>query len=455
MNRSVKILQFGEGNFLRAFADYIIDTGNEIGVLDTDVVIVNPLPTKLFEGFEKQKCRYNVAVQGVSGGNRIEDERAITCVKDAISPQYEYEKYESIILSEELRFVISNTTEAGITLDLTDDFELFYPNSFPGKVTKLLYKRFKHFNGDVKMGLHFIPVELIEANGDTLKYCVLELAKQWNLGDKFIAWVHNSCTFANTLVDRIVSGYPRNSIEKYDKKLGYRDELLVVTEPFYLWVIDADARLREELPLDKVTDHVIFVSDIRPYRERKVRLLNGSHTTLTPVALLYGKSFVRECMTDPILSRFLEKAVTEEIIPTVTCLPENELYKFYSDVKERFGNPFMDHSLVSISLNTVSKFHTRVLPSIVGYYNKYNQISPLLAFAFAATLEYMVKAESFNDSENVLEFISNHKNDDTKTLISSAKEIFDINVEGFYEKALEYLCEIRENGIVNALEKLI
>ena len=453
MKRSVKILQFGEGNFLRAFADYIIDKANVSGVLNTDVCIVNPLPTKLNEQFKISNFRYNVAVQGILNDARVDSIYKVNCVADALSPQYEIDAYNELIISEDLRFVISNTTEAGIVFDDGDDFSLPYPRSFPGKVTKLLYTRFEHFKADADKGLHFIPVELIDANGDTLKNCVIALAKLWKLPNAFLEWIDTACTFANTLVDRIVSGYPKGNIEKFDEKLQYHDGLLVVTEPFYLWVIDADERLKKELPLNKVTNNVIFVPDIRPYRERKVRLLNGGHTTLTPVALLSGKKYVRECMADGLLSAYLDKAVSEEIIPTVTSLPKTELEKFYRYVRERFANPFMDHSLESISLNTVSKFHTRVLPSIEGYFRSYNKLPSLLTFAFAATLEYMAKAENFNDTPKVLEFIAAHKNDDAKTLTEASKEIFDIRIDGFFDAALCALLDIRESGIIKALEK--
>lgn len=455
--RPIRVMQFGEGNFLRAFADYILETANDSGIADTNVAIVNPLPYELPDRFAKQSCTYNVVVRGLQDGEKVDRERIITCVEKAISPVSEAEAYRELYLSPELRFVISNTTEAGIVLDREDDYNLPYPKSFPGKVTKLLHERFLHFKGAADKGLFFLPVELIEENGTNLKRCVLELAKIWNLGEEFAAWVEDNCVFANTLVDRIVSGYPRDTIEMYDKKLGYHDDLLVVTEPYHLWVIEADPRLQKELPLDTVMPNVVF-APVRPYRERKVRLLNGSHTLLTPVALLWGKTYVRECMGDEELAAYLEKAVMEEILPGIDCLPREELLDFYHAVEERFANPFMDHALKSISLNTVSKYHARVLPSVQAYYEANKKAPRLLTFAFAATLAYMTSAEDVQDTDDVLAFLAAHRGDPAEQLLEAVwaeglftKELKDL--PGFAELALADLNAIRSEGVKAALKR--
>ena len=455
--RTVRVMQFGEGNFLRAFADYILQTANEKGLTDTNVAIVNPLAFDLPERFANQKCNYNVVVRGLQDGKEIDSEKIITVVEKTVSPSSELDAYKELYLSPDLRFVISNTTEAGIVLDKEDDFNLPYPKSFPGKVTKLLFERFEHFGGAADKGLFFLPVELIEDNGKQLKRCVLELAKIWNLGDAFAKWVDEACVFASTLVDRIVSGYPRDTIEMYDKRLGYHDDLLVVTEPYYLWVIEADERLHEELPLDQVIPQVVF-APIRPYRERKVRLLNGSHTILTPVALLWGKTFVRECMGDEKLAAYLEKAVMEEILPGIDCLPREELVDFYHAVRERFANPFMDHALMSISLNTVSKYHARVLPSVEAYCKANGKAPRLLTFAFAATLAFLTKEEKVQDTEDILAFLAAHREDEAEALMEAvfAEGIFAKEMRalpGFEAMALADLKAIRAEGIEAALKK--
>ena len=332
------------------------------------------------------------------------------------------------------------------------------PKTFPGKLCKILYDRYIGYHGATDAGLYMIPCELIEDNGTILKQCVESYAKLWCYGQDFLNWVDANCIFAGTLVDRIVSGYPKDNAKAFEQKLGYHDPLLVVAEPYQLWAIEADERLRQVLPLDKVTGNVIFTDDVRPYRQRKVRILNGCHTLLTPTALLWGKEYVRQCMDDAQLTAFLEKAVSLEIIPTMDCLPKEALFRFYEYVKNRFANPYLDHSLKAISLNTVSKFSARLLPSVESYYAKFQKIPQILTFGFAAMLAYMLTTDSLSDTEDVITFVNAHRHADAAVYAQDAICQYYpslLNIPGFTEAAAGHLHAILTQGIHAALAEIL
>ena len=273
-DRPVKVVQFGEGNFLRAFVDYMIDIANEQGCFDGDIVLIKPIEFGSLENFHRQDCQYTVSLRGMVDGEAKVLNRQITSVADAVDSYTEYEKYMGLAEIGTLRFVVSNTTEAGIVYDESDCFELNPPKSFPGKLTKFLYHRYETFKGDTDKGLVMLPVELIDDNGIMLKKCVMQLIEQWNLGQEFKNWVEEACVFTSTLVDRIVTGYPKGNEEEECEKLGYEDRIMVTGEPFALWVIESSKDISKELPLPKAGLPVIFTDNQKPYKQRKVRILN-------------------------------------------------------------------------------------------------------------------------------------------------------------------------------------
>ncbi len=385
--RPVKVMQFGEGNFLRGFADEMIDVSNEKGITDMSIVIVKPRKGTLKEAFRQQDCDYTVSLRGLMNNEPTKRERIITSVTETISCYDDYDKYMEYAVSDDLRFVISNTTEAGIVYDGTDTPDMKPQKSFPGKVTALLYARYKHFEGDRSKGLIFLPVELIDNNADVLKEIVLRHAAEWKLRDGFITWIKEACVFSNTLVDRIISGYSADDEEELYKRKGYEDKLLVAGELFGLWVIAQDERITAELPLDKAEQPVLFVQDIKPYKTRKVRILNGAHTSFVLWAYLKGHDYVLEAMDDEEIREFVEGMLRDEVIDTID-LDKDELNKFADDVITRFRNPFIKHALSSIALNSVSKWKTRCLPTLLDYFKMKGKLPDRLTKSLAALLLY-------------------------------------------------------------------
>lgn len=410
IERPVKVLQFGEGNFLRAFVDYIIDIANEKGVFNGNIAIVKPIAYGNLDSFHKQECQYTVSLRGKDDGETKVINRIITSIAEAISVNEDYDEYKEYAINETLRFVVSNTTEAGIVYDQTDLYDAKPPKTFPGKLTKLLFERYKHFNGDMNKGLIMIPCELIEDNGGNLKQCVLSYASLWKLETKFIEWIEEACIFCSTLVDRIVTGYPKDEINQIWDELGYKDELLVTGEIFGLWVIESEKDISKELPLDKIGLPVIFTNDQKPYRERKVRILNGAHTSFVLASYLAGNNYVLESMEDKDVRSFAMKTIFDEIIPTLE-LPENELRSFANSVLERFENPFIKHELLSISLNSVSKWKSRCLPSFRAYVDQYGKLPPCLSFSLASLMCFYKSDKLF---ENIL--IGNRDNNEYKIM---------------------------------------
>lgn len=394
--RPIKVVQFGEGNFLRAFVDYMIDVANEAGVFDGSIAIVKPISFGSIEMFEKQDNLYTVVLRGKEKGETVNDSRIITSVSKVLDCAEDYEEYMALGKEETLRFVVSNTTEAGIVLDKNDHFDGL-PTTYPGKLTKFLYNRYETFDGDMNKGLIILPVELIENNGGKLKECVLALCDVWGLPMAFKTWVKEACVFCSTLVDRIVTGYPRNEVASICEELGYEDKLVDVGEPFGLWVIESDKDISKEIPLDKAGLPVVFTDNQKPYRERKVRVLNGAHTASVLAGYLYGLDIVRDCMHDDIMGKFIRQVVMDEIVPQVP-LPIEEVKAFAASVFERFENPFIDHALLSISLNSVSKWKARVLPSFKDHYTKKGELPRLITFSLAALFAFYSSEELQQDA---------------------------------------------------------
>ena len=317
--RPVRVLQFGEGNFLRAFVDYMIDIANEKVDFNGNVVLVKPISFGNLDAFHQQDCRYTVLLRGLVDGKPVEMSRAITSVSDAVDAYGEYEKYAAYARLDTLRFIVSNTTEAGIVLDESDRFDLCPPNSYPGKLCKFLYERAEAFGYAADKGLIILPVELIDDNGIALKRCVKTLARLWKLGERFETWLDEACVFTSTLVDRIVTGYPRDEAEAIWQKLGYEDRLLVTGEPFALWVIESEKDISGELPLPDCGLPVIFTDNQKPYKQRKVRILNGAHTSFVPAAFLCGYDYVLDAMNDPMILTFMQKTSTTRSSPPSAC----------------------------------------------------------------------------------------------------------------------------------------
>lgn len=382
-----RILQFGEGNFLRAFADWMIHEMNQNADFDSGVVVVQPIEAGMVQMLNDQEGLYTLFLNGIKDGEAISEHQVIDCIQRGINPYENYADYLANADNPDLRFIISNTTEAGIAYSKTDRLEDSPQKSFPGKLTALLYRRFQTFEGDLDKGLILIPCELIDRNGDNLKRIVLQHANDWDLSREFIDWIEKANIFCNTLVDRIVPGYPRDKIETLTQDLGYKDNLIVEGEQFHLWVIEGPESIQQEFPAKECGLNVVFTDNMEPYRTRKVRILNGAHTSLVPVGYLYGIDKVRESLEDPTVGAFLKDAIFNEICPTLD-LPKEELNQFANDVLDRFRNPYLEHALISISLNSVSKFKTRVLPSILEYIKRQNDLPKRLLFSLASLIAF-------------------------------------------------------------------
>lgn len=403
-----RILQFGEGNFLRAFANWIVQEMNNKANFDAGVVVVQPIAQGLVKLLNDQNGLYTLYLSGIKNGKATSEHQIIDCIQRGINPYKDFDSYLANAENPDLRFVISNTTEAGIVYCAADKLADAPQNSFPGKLTALLYKRFRHFGGASDKGLIVIPCELIDRNGDNLKKIILQFAEDWDLGEAFVQWINEDNIFCNTLVDRIVPGYPRDKIDSITRELGYEDNLVVEGEQFHLWVIEGPKSVKEEFPAEECGLNVVFTDNMEPYRTRKVRILNGAHTILVPVGYLNGIDKVRESLEDPVVGSFLKDAIFEEICPTLD-LSEEELKQFSNDVLDRFRNPYLEHALMSISLNSVSKYKTRVLPSVLEYIKRKNNLPKRLMFSLAALIAFY-KGErngtkiTLKDDTTVLDF---------------------------------------------------
>lgn len=380
-----RIVQFGEGNFLRAFADWMIDELNGRGLLQSQVLVVQPIRQGLAAQLNAQDGLYTVLVRGTENGKVVESPRVVTAVRRALDPYASWSELVATFESSDLRFVLSNTTEAGIAYS-AEAFDLERcPESFPAKIATLLFARFQAVRGHPERGLVFVPCELIEKNGTQLRECVLRHAQTWGLPAEFVRWVSEANVFLNTLVDRIVPGYPKAEADALTAKLTFKDNLLVASEHFHLWVIEGPRELEAELPFARAGLNVVWTDDLTPYRSRKVRVLNGAHTGSVLAAFGAGATTVKEMMDDPLTAAFVQRLVFEEIVPYLTQ-PEAERRAYAEAVLERFRNPFVRHELLSISLNSVSKWKVRVLPSLLDAVAAKREVTPLLAFSLAALL---------------------------------------------------------------------
>ncbi|QIZ45918.1 tagaturonate reductase [Dickeya zeae] len=383
-----RVIQFGEGNFLRAFVDWQLDLLNEHTDLDAGIVVVRPIDTDFPPALDTQDGLYTTIIRGLNEqGNAVREPRLIRSVNREINVYRQFDEYLALAHDANIRFVFSNTTEAGISYHADDKLTDTPPASFPAKLTRLLFERFNHFNGAADKGWVLLPCELIDYNGEKLKELVLRYAAQWALPTAFTTWLNEHNTFCSTLVDRIVTGYPRNEVDALQQELGYQDTFLDTAEYFYLFVIQGPQWLADELRLNQLKLNVRIVDDIKPYKERKVAILNGAHTALVPVAFLAGLDTVGESMNDAQIGKFVETTIAEEIVP-VLDLPHEELMSFAEAVLSRFRNPFIQHQLLSIALNGMTKFRTRILPQLLTYRERHNALPKRLTFALAALIAF-------------------------------------------------------------------
>jgi tagaturonate reductase len=470
-----RMLQFGEGNFLRAFVDYWVDLMNERAGFNSKVVLCQPIAPGLADKINEQEGLYTLFLRGFENGEKVNAKRVISSVSRCLNPYQDYDKVLECAKNPELRFISCNTTEAGIVYDPSCQFEDVPANSFPGKLTQFLYERFKYFGQEKGKGFIILSCELIDDNGKELEKCVLQYVDQWKLGDEFRQWVKEENIFCSTLVDRIVTGYPRTEAEEICQKLGYEDNLLDTAEVFGFWVIEGPDSLHDELPFKKAGLPVIICGDHKPYKQRKVRILNGAHTSMVLGAYLAGQNIVRDCMNDEVISGFMNKTIYDEIIPTLT-LPKEELMEFAAAVKERFNNPFVDHALLSIALNSTAKWKARVMPSLKGYVEKFNQVPPCIAASLAFYIQFYAGQEmvdgqltakrgqdtyAIKDDASVLEFFYEHKDADAATL---AKDVLTnesfwgedlTKISGLLEAVTADLTMIRDKGAYELMKSCL
>lgn len=467
----VKVIQFGEGNFLRAFVDWQIDKMNKEADFNGSVAVVQPLEGGLIHMLNEQDCLYTLYLQGIQNGKATKTHTVIDCIDRAVDPYKDYNKYLELAEIPSVRFIISNTTEAGIVFENDDKLEGGCQKGYPSKLTALLYHRFKTFNGALDKGLNIIPCELIDRNGEKLKEIVLKYAEIWNLGDEFITWINTANTFFCSLVDRIVPGYPRDTIEEVRAELGYDDNLVDVGEVFHLWVIEGPQCLKEELPIEKAGLNVKIVDDMTPYRTRKVRILNGPHTAMVPVAYLYGLDTVGETVDHEIMGQYVRELIFDEIVPTLD-LPHDELVQFGNDIIERFQNPYVKHYLMSIALNSMSKYKTRDLPSLTEYLKRKGELPRKLVFSLAALIEFY-KGKRGNediklaDDEHILELYKNlwsecdGSESGLKTLVTKVLAYdrnwgMDLNeIEGLTQAVTDNLILIEKVGMKEAVKSVL
>ena len=454
----VKIVQFGEGNFLRAFIGYAFQELNKKADFNAGIAVVQPIDRGLVNMLNDQDGLYTLFMKGVKKGEEIQDVELISNIVKAVDPYANFQEYLSLAKEPSLEFIISNTTEAGIAYVGSDTAEMQPPSSFPAKLTVLLHERFKHFNGDASKGLTIIPCELINHNSETLKEIILKYISDWNLGDAFKTWILESNAFHSTLVDRIVPGYPKDEIEAYNAQLDYSDNLIVAAEVFLLWVIEGGDDLKAKLPFHKTNLDVKIVDDMQPYRTRKVRILNGAHTAMVPFSLLYGNKTVKQSVDNEFTGPFINKAVFDEINDTLE-MDRAELSSFSDEIFDRFRNPFIIHNLSSIALNSISKFTVRVLPSLLGYVKINKKLPTNLTFAFASLIRFYKgtwngEALPVQDSDDIVATFakiweSNDYNEVAKNALSISEYWGEdlTKVENLTEAVALALKEIDANGI--------
>ena len=476
-----KIIQFGEGNFLRAFVDWIIWHTNQKTDFNASVVVVQPIDVGMTDVLNGQDCLYHVNLQGLENGMPVDTITRIDCISRALNPYRQFQAYMALADQPEIRFVISNTTEAGIAFDPACRLHDSPASSYPAKLTQLLYRRFCTFGGHPERGLIIMPCELIFLNGHHLKECVVQYIDLWkeDLGtdyEPFREWFEKYNYVCATLVDRIVPGYPRKDIEEIRQRISYADDLVVRGEAFHLWVIErpqnmSAKQLKQEFPAEKAGLNVLITDSEAPYHERKVTLLNGPHTVLSPVAYLCGVDIVRDACLHPILGRFVHKVQYEELMQTLN-LPMEELQEFAAHVLERFENPYVDHQLTSIMLNSFPKYRTRNLPGVKTYLGRFGHLPQGLVLGLAAIIIYYkggTRSDGTpiqpNDDPQIVNLLSElWRSEDTDTVARGVlaaqdliwKEHGDLNeIPGLTEMLTYFLNMVQEQGMLETVKSVL
>ncbi len=468
-DRKIKIMQFGEGNFLRAFVEWILQDLNDKGAIEASVAVVQPMPFGRVKELADQDGLYTLRLEGIDNGENVRKSQIIDVIGDCINPFTEYEKYLKYGESEDLQVIVSNTTEAGIAVDASDTDFSKCPKSFPGKLLALLKRRYDRFKGDMNKGLAIIPCELIDDNGDELYRCLTELAKINKMDEKFIKWMQTANHFTSTLVDRIVPGYPKNEIEAIQKETGYIDNNVVKGEIFHLWVLKKEPLVQKVLPADKTGLNVIFADDIHPYKQRKVKILNGSHTALVPVAYLCGIDTVGEAMNDKTIGKFVKDFIFGEVNPTID-LPADQMTAFANSVIERYKNPYIRHELMSIALNSTTKFRTRLLPTLLDYVKIKGKLPQHLLFSLASLIAFHKGKRgneeiALNDDPAYLakwKYLWTEFDGDLDKLAKEAlawKGAWDMDMNTIHpditKTVAKYLKEIQTKGMKKAVEEFV
>ena len=474
-NAPEKVLQFGEGNFLRAFVDYWFDLANEKADWNGKCVLVQPIAPGLAKMINEQEGLYTLYLRGSENGQKVDDKRVISSVSRCLNPyeKADYEKMMDVAASDDLEIIVSNTTEAGIVYDPACQQNDCPPSSFPAKLTQVLYHRYKAG----KKGIIMLACELIDNNGKELLKCVNQYIDQWGLEDGFKKYVNEDCTFCGSLVDRIRD--PKE-VAELEEKHGYADPLLDVGEVFGVWVIEGDTKLNDILPFRKagLEDHVFVTPDMSPYKKRKVRILNGAHTGFVLGAYLAGFDIVRDCMHDETILGYMNKMLLQEVVP-ILPLDQDDCKKFAAAVEDRFNNPFVNHELMSISLNSTSKWRARNMPSFLEYIKKNGKLPTCLTMSFAAYIAFYsnniqelndkglvckrAKGNEYtiSDDRYVLEFYNAHKDDDIPTLVHAVMTNEQMwgqdltKVAGFEEATVKNLTLIREQGAMAAYKSCL
>ena len=474
-----RVIQFGEGNFLRAFVDWIIYNMDQKTDFNSSVVIVQPLPKGMVDWLNGQDCLYHVNLQGRENGKPVDTLTRIDVVSRALNPYSQYHAYMALAEQPEMRFIISNTTEAGIAFDPDCKFTDAPAASYPGKLVQLLFHRYQYFQGDPSKGMILMPCELIFLNGHHLKECFYQYIELWkeDFGadyEGFKKWFTEDCFVCATLVDRIVPGFPRKTIQAIQERISYRDDLVVQAENFHLWVIEKAEnmtvdQMKAEFPAEKAGLHVLITDNEKPYHERKVTLLNGPHTVLSPVAFLSGVNIVRDACQHPVIGKYIHKVQYDELMQTLN-LPIDELQKFAADVLERFDNPYVDHQVTSIMLNSFPKYCARDLPGVKVYLERKGELPQGLVFGLAAIITYYKGGKRDdgteivpNDAPEIMQLLKDlWATGDTKAVtdgVLSAKDSWNgedlHDIKGLAELVKKDLDLIQERGMLEAVKTIL
>ncbi|MEJ7692977.1 tagaturonate reductase [Daejeonella sp.] len=474
-NLPEKVLQFGTGVLLRGLPEYLINKANMAGIFNGRVAVVKSTAKGSTNDFDTQDSLYTIGVRGIENGQKTEENIISSAISRVINAQTAWDDILEIACSEDLEIVISNTTEAGIQLT-NDNVHASPPGSFPGKLLSVLYKRYKHFEGDENRGLIILPTELISDNGSVLKEVVFALAKQNDLEESFYAWLDRANNFCNSLVDRIVPGKPDEiTLKALEEQLGYRDELLIIAEVYRLWAIEGDKKIKRVLTFEQVDSGVIITPDISMFKELKLRLLNGSHTLTCGIAILAGYDTVHTAMTDDRFSQFITAMLQEDLSRSIPYpVAAQDALQFSGNVLDRFRNPFIKHYWLSISTNFTLKLKMRVVPMLLHYYEKFNSVPEHISFGFAAYLLFMRSGEGAGhfhgasqgrpyqiDDENAGYYsnlwLSAKSSAEVVTNSLSNVQLWDTDLsllQGFAESVKEHLDLIEETGVIEGMKRI-